>query len=100
MYTYLVITCTVCTELRSAVAVAQYLKPAVLLTCRRTKLAMQHSIATNVIRSFTFGTAVVKHLKQVIMLKKSLNIIRASNCNHPSKRLKIGHVHNAVILLL
>ena len=60
-------------------AVAQYLKPAVLLTCRRTKLAMQHSIAANVIRSFTFGMAVVKHLKQVIMLKKSLNIIRASN---------------------
>ena len=69
-------------------AVAQYLKPAVLLTCRRTKLAMQHSIATNVIRSFTFGMAVVKHLKQVIMLKKSLNIIRASNCNYPSKRLQ------------
>ena len=45
-------------------AVAQYLKPAVLLTCRRTKLAMQHSIARNVIRSFTFGMAVVKHLKQ------------------------------------
>ena len=64
-------------------------------------LAMQHSIATNLIRSFTFGTAVVKHLKQVMMLQKSLNIIRASNCNHPAgKRLKIGHLHDTIILLL
>ena len=44
---------------------------------------MQHIIATNVIRSFTFGTAVVKHLKKVMMMHKSLNVIRASNCNHP-----------------
>ena len=51
---------------------------------------MQHSIAANVIRSFTFGMAVVKHLKQVIMLKKSLNIIRASNniAIIPVKRLQ------------
>ena len=61
---------------------------------------MQHSIATNLIRSFTFGTAVVKHLKQVMMLKKSLNIVTASNCNHPGKRLKIGHLHDTIILLL
>ena len=61
---------------------------------------MQHIIATNVIRSFTFGTAVVKHLKKVMMMHKSLNVIRASNCNHPGKRLKIGHLHNPVILPL
>ena len=81
-------------------AVAQSLKPCCAHDMQRTKLAMQHNIATNVIRSFTFSTAVVKHLKKVMMMHKSLNIIRASNCNHPSKRLKIGNVHNAVILLL
>ena len=69
-------------------AVAQSLKPCCAHDMQRTKLAMQHIIATNVIRSFTFSTAVVKQLKQVIMLKKSLNIIRASNCNYPSKRLQ------------
>lgn len=45
-------------------AVAQYLKPAVLLTCRRTKLAMQHIIATNVIRSFTFKHGSSKTFKK------------------------------------
>ena len=81
-------------------AVAWCLKPRCASDMQKDKAchATQHCHKFNKVIYIWYSSS--KTFKTGYDVAKSLNIIKVSNCNHPSKRLKIGHLHDNVLLLL